>query len=95
MVSRAQGEYEQLEKEREDEEAGRKRGAEDGDAVNGDDTRSAKRVKTDVDDDEMEIEMDEEEDDEAEGSGAGGVSLICSNLPPECTEQIMAALFGQ
>ena len=60
----------------------------------------AKRAKTDVDDDEMEIEMDEEEEEDdddndgAEGSRAG-VSLICSNLPPECNEQIVAALFGQ
>lgn len=55
-VSRAQDEYEQLEKERHDEEAGflgEKRGLED----EGDE-RGAKRVKQE-DDEAMEIEMDE------------------------------------
>lgn len=55
-VSRAQDEYEQLEKERHDEEAGllgEKRGLEDGD-----EERGAKRVKQE-DDEAMEIEMDE------------------------------------
>lgn len=55
-VSRAQDEYEQLEKERHDEEAGllgEKRGLEDAD-----EERGAKRVKQE-DDEAMEIEMDE------------------------------------
>ena len=30
-----------------------------------------------------------------EANGAAGVSLICTNLPPECNEGIMGALFSQ
>ncbi|KGB80260.1 hypothetical protein I307_05747 [Cryptococcus deuterogattii 99/473] len=84
-VSRAQDEYEQLEKERHDEEAGllgEKRGLEDGD-----EERGAKRVKQE-DDEAMEIEMDEDEDEEKP-------VLICSNLPAECNAEIMGALFSQ
>jgi hypothetical protein len=58
IISRAQGEYEQLEKEREAEEAGRagdKRAAEDG--VGG----GGKRQKVE-EEEEMEIEMEDDED---------------------------------
>jgi hypothetical protein len=27
--------------------------------------------------------------------GSSGSKLICTNLPPECTEEIMGALFAQ
>jgi hypothetical protein len=75
VISNAQGEYEQMEKEREREEAmvtggaaGEKRELDDEQA--GD--RAAKRVKSDAngdaeDEEEMEIEMDE--DDEGESVG--------------------------
>lgn len=67
-VSNAQGEYEQLEKDREAEEMkalGGKRNLEDGDQADGE--PAAKRAKGDeADDEEMEIEMDMDDDD-AEG----------------------------
>jgi hypothetical protein len=62
VVSRAQGEYEALEKEREEQEAGLgKRGLEDGQGE-----PAAKKIKTDEEDDEeeMEIEMEDDEDGE-------------------------------
>lgn len=67
VVSRAQGEYEALEKEREEQEAGvGKRGLEDGEAQ-----PAAKKVKTDDDDEEeMEIEMEDDEDGESRRQGA-------------------------
>ncbi|ORX39707.1 hypothetical protein BD324DRAFT_614682 [Kockovaella imperatae] len=102
VVSRAQGEYEQLEKEREDEEAGRggggggagaKRDLEDGE---GGDASGRNTKKPKVEEDEaMEIEMDEDEDEGAAASSSGGVALLCSNLPPECNEMVLSALFGQ
>ncbi|KAI9638557.1 RNA-binding domain-containing protein [Dioszegia hungarica] len=96
-VSNAQGEYEQLEKDREAEELkalGGKRNLEDGDQ--GDGEPAAKRAKGDeADDEEMEIEMDMDDED-AEGSeGKDGKSVVCTNLPPECNEQIMSALYSQ
>jgi RNA recognition motif-containing protein len=110
VVSNAQGEYEQLEKEREEQEAGLgKRQLDDAEAG-----PNAKRAKQDEgDDEEMEIEMEDDEDGawshlhleivsksfhsrpalpQANGSG---VYLICTNLPPECNEDIMGALFSQ
>jgi len=35
------------------------------------------------------------EPDEAGASGSAGTKLVCTNLPPECTEAIMGALFSQ
>lgn len=58
VVSRAQGEYEQLEKEREDQEAGLGKRTLD-DAEGG---RDSKRARREEDDDEMEIEMEDDED---------------------------------
>ncbi|WVW83312.1 hypothetical protein I302_105331 [Kwoniella bestiolae CBS 10118] len=91
VVSNAQGEYEQLEKEREADEAalrGEKRDlAEDGDEGG----RESKRLRGDTlpeEEDEEEMELDDEDDDDQP-------SLICSNLPPECNEDIMSALFSQ
>ncbi|CAD6566666.1 MAG: hypothetical protein TREMPRED_002889 [Tremellales sp. Tagirdzhanova-0007] len=94
VVSRAQGEYEQLEKEREKEG---KRGLDD-DA--GDIGRETKRPKGDVDgdDEEMEIEMEDDEDVEKalpKENGSRKAMLVCTNLPPECTDEIMGALFSQ
>ena len=62
VVSRAQGEYEALEKEREAQEAGLgKRGLEEGDAG-----PEPKKVKTDEDEeDDMEMEMEDDEDGES------------------------------
>lgn len=106
MVSRAQGEYEQLEKEKEKDG---KRELEDG----GEGAREVKRVKADADgdDDEMEIEMEDDEDGRSpcvrynsrtdgdlampKENGSGKATLVCTNLPPECTEDIMGALFSQ
>ncbi|WWC61308.1 uncharacterized protein I303_103889 [Kwoniella dejecticola CBS 10117] len=97
VVSNAQGEYEQLEKEREADEAalrGEKREASDVDgAADGDDQRDTKRLKGDSnavaqEEEEEEMELDDDEDDDQP-------SLICSNLPPECNEDIMSALFSQ
>ncbi|WWC85314.1 uncharacterized protein L201_000176 [Kwoniella dendrophila CBS 6074] len=94
VVSNAQGEYEQLEKEREADEAalrGEKReldGTEEVEGHDGDE-RSAKRLKQEEEDEEeMELDEDDEEDDNKS-------SLICSNLPPECNSDIMSALFSQ
>ncbi|WWC69627.1 uncharacterized protein I206_103570 [Kwoniella pini CBS 10737] len=92
VVSNAQGEYEQLEKEREADEAvlrGEKREAidEDGESTG----RDAKRLKgneQENEEDEEEMELDDEDEDDQP-------SLICSNLPPECNEDIMSALFSQ
>lgn len=64
VVSRAQGEYEALEKEKEDAEAktGQKRDA-DGD-VDGDEAggRAGKKAKTEDEEEVMEIEMDEDDE---------------------------------
>ncbi|OCF35254.1 hypothetical protein I317_01379 [Kwoniella heveanensis CBS 569] len=98
VVSRAQGEYEQLEKERENEDAalrGEKRDlpeAADGDGGAGEGERQSKRMKgaeaeEDEDEEEMEIEEDDEDDDKPK--------LICTNLPPECNADIMSALYSQ
>ncbi|GFZ46295.1 hypothetical protein JCM24511_04542 [Saitozyma sp. JCM 24511] len=98
VLSRAQGEYEQLEREREADEAGAaggvKRAGEEAEGPAG------KRVKREgeEEEEEMEIEMDEEDEDEEEDAAPKaptGVTLICTNLPPECNEQIMSALFSQ
>ncbi|WVR05032.1 hypothetical protein IAU60_002044 [Kwoniella sp. DSM 27419] len=89
VVSRAQGEYEQLEKEREAEDAalrGEKRDAEEEGEV-GDDARQSKRQKNDVEEDEEEMEIEEDDDEKP--------TIICSNLPPECNADIMGALFSQ
>ncbi|WVQ78143.1 hypothetical protein IAT38_000224 [Cryptococcus sp. DSM 104549] len=86
VVSRAQGEYEALEKERQDEEAGvlgEKRELEDGEEAG-----RGKRAK--ADDEEMDIEMDEEDEEED-----AKPTLICTNLPAECNTDIMGALFSQ
>ncbi len=106
VVSRAQGEYEQLEKEREKDG---KREADDG----GEAGRESKRLKGEDggDDEEMEIEMEDDEDgtfsltmEKGRGlrvvalpkeNGSGKARLVCTNLPPECTEEIMGALFSQ
>ncbi|WOO81051.1 U2 small nuclear ribonucleoprotein B'' [Vanrija pseudolonga] len=85
VVSHAQSEYEQLEKERDAAASGGKRELEAGD-----DQPAAKRARHDEDEDEMEIEM--EDDDDVAG---GGVSVVCTNLPAECSEDIMGALFSQ
>jgi hypothetical protein len=105
VVSRAQGEYEALEKEKEDADArvaqGQKRDL-DGEG----DERSGKKAKTNGDEDEEEMEMDEDDDgtstshlyeliSDTPAAGASGSKLICTNLPPECTEEIMGALFAQ
>ncbi|KAL1411220.1 hypothetical protein Q8F55_002171 [Vanrija albida] len=82
VVSHAQSEYEQLEKERDAANAGGKRELEGGDEP------AAKRRRADEDEDEMEIEMEDDED-------VAGVSVVCSNLPAECNEDIMGALFSQ
>jgi len=99
-----------LEKEKEDADArvaqGQKRDL-DGEG----EERSGKKAKTGGDEDEEEMEMDEDDDGEsssadavieehiliADAPPAGGSSskLICTNLPPECTEDIMGALFAQ
>lgn len=81
-ISKAQGEYEQLEREK----AGgiNSKRAPEADAEDG--SRAAKKPKTD-DDDDMEIEMEDDED--------VNVSVLCSNLPAECNEAIMGALFSQ
>ncbi|WVQ98482.1 hypothetical protein IAU59_005608 [Kwoniella sp. CBS 9459] len=102
VVSRAQGEYEQLEKERENEDAalrGEKRDlAADGDAdadgagEDGQGGRESKRLKKDnvdaEDEDEEEMEIEEDDDDDKP-------TLICTNLPPECNADIMSALYSQ
>jgi len=120
VVSRAQGEYEALEKEREEQEAGLgKRALEDGEGgADGEGGGPAsKKVKRESgaedDEDEMEIEMEDDEDGaSARGgvkaslgrilmpalpttNGAAGVTVICSNLPPEASEDILGALYGQ
>ncbi|WRT66956.1 uncharacterized protein IL334_003921 [Kwoniella shivajii] len=96
VVSRAQGEYEQLEKERENEEAalrGEKRDLDQDESTAQEDGRESKRQKgdedavPDEDEEEMEIEDEDEEDVKP--------SLICTNLPPECNSDIMSALFSQ
>ena len=63
-VSRAQGEYEALEKEREEEESKVDGGAGKRELDDGQGGPAAKRVKNDVDgdDEEMEIEMEDDED---------------------------------
>ncbi|WVF72460.1 hypothetical protein IAT40_007275 [Kwoniella sp. CBS 6097] len=92
VVSRAQGEYEQLEKERENEDAalrGEKRDLAEGDGEDGE--REKKRLKADAvadDEDEEEMEIEEDEDDDKP-------TLICTNLPPECNADIMSALYSQ
>lgn len=58
VVSRAQGEYEQLEKERD--AAGGKRELDDGEEAG----PATKRVKQEDDEDEMEIEMEDDDDGE-------------------------------
>jgi RNA recognition motif-containing protein len=58
VVSRAQGEYEQLEKEREDQENGLGKRTLD----EGEQGRESKRPRQDADEDEMEIEMEDDED---------------------------------
>jgi len=111
VVSRAQGEYEALEKEKEDADArvaqGQKRDL-DGEG----EERSGKKAKTGGDEDEEEMEMDEDDDGrspfdllwvrmgwvlmvDAPAAGVSSSKLICTNLPPECTEEIMGALFAQ
>ncbi|BEI85889.1 hypothetical protein CcaverHIS002_0601760 [Cutaneotrichosporon cavernicola] len=51
--------------------------------------RTAKRAKIE-DEDDMEIEMEDDEDVTGEG-----IAVMCTNLPAECNEDIMAALFSQ
>ncbi|KAK8869961.1 hypothetical protein IAR55_000531 [Kwoniella newhampshirensis] len=96
VVSRAQGEYEQLEKERELEDAairgdnGPEKRALDGEG----DERESKRVKGNNEvgeEEEEEMELDDD-DDEATPSKP---TLICTNLPAECNSDIMSALFSQ
>jgi hypothetical protein len=130
VVSRAQGEYEALEKEREDQEAGLgKRALEDGES-GADGGPASKKVKRESgaedDEEEMEIEMEDDEDGASffppllssfQGSrhlsggadngrcgvlmpalpktNGAGVTVICSNLPPEASEEILGALYGQ
>jgi hypothetical protein len=113
VVSRAQGEYEALEKEREAEEAGLGSGKRVQEDANGDGGRGGKRMKVEADEDE-EMEMEVEDDDDgallipdpgikahlnvdapAGNAGSSGSRLIATNLPPECTEDIMSALFSQ
>jgi len=68
------------------------------DGVGNGDVREAKRVKTDggeEDEEEMEIEMEDDEDALPKANGSAGSTLVCTNLPPECSEDIMGALFGQ
>ena len=79
-ISKAQGEYEQLEREK----AGgmNSKRAPDADVED----RASKKAKTE-DDDDMEIEMEDDDD--------VNVSVLCSNLPAECNEAIMGALFSQ
>ena len=92
-VSRAQGEYEQLEKEREEAENGPangKRELEDGDGQSGPAAKK-QRPSGEDEEEEMEIEMEDDEDVHA----GNGVTLICTNLPAECSEAIMGALFQQ
>ncbi|ODN89199.1 hypothetical protein L198_06522 [Cryptococcus wingfieldii CBS 7118] len=62
-VSRAQDEYEQLEKERHDEEAGVSGGGEKRGLEDGEEGRGAKRVKGEKEDDE-EMDIEEDSDDE-------------------------------
>lgn len=86
VVSHAQSEYEQLEKERDAAASGGKR-----ELDAGADEPAAKRARRDEDEDEMEIEMEDDDD----VAGAAGVSVVCTNLPAECNEDIMGALFSQ
>ncbi|RSH91192.1 hypothetical protein EHS25_009491 [Saitozyma podzolica] len=101
VLSRAQGEYEQLEREREADEAGAGAGGgvkRAGEEAEGPAGKRVKREGEDEDEEEMEIEMDEEDEEEEEDAAPKaptGVTLICTNLPPECNEQIMSALFSQ
>lgn len=79
VVSRAQGEYEQLEKEREDQEAGLgKRGLEDGQGG-----PTSKRARRDEDEDEMEIEMEDDEDGECNRALLPMCRLTCSTAESE------------
>ncbi|CAK9781913.1 hypothetical protein CC85DRAFT_288535 [Cutaneotrichosporon oleaginosum] len=55
----------------------------------GEELRTAKRAKIE-DDDDMEIEMEDDEDVTGEG-----IAVVCTNLPAECNEDIMGALFSQ
>ncbi|WWD15764.1 hypothetical protein CI109_100186 [Kwoniella shandongensis] len=101
VVSRAQGEYEQLEKERELEDAairgdtvpgagGEKRGLEgEGEG------RVSKRVKGNEVEEEEEEEMEMDEDDDEENDKPSKPTLICTNLPAECNADIMGALLSQ
>ncbi|KAK4689964.1 hypothetical protein P7C73_g142, partial [Tremellales sp. Uapishka_1] len=90
VVSNAQGEYEQMEKEREMEEGGLKRGLEEADGGGGSGERDAKRQKAGADDDDMEMEIEVEDEDEEDG-----VKVVANNLPSEATTEILGALFGQ
>ncbi|OCF55228.1 hypothetical protein L486_07341 [Kwoniella mangroviensis CBS 10435] len=93
VVSNAQGEYEQLEKEREADEAalrGEKRDL-DTEENEGGEGRDPKRQKGNgEEEEEEEMELDEEDDEQDNHP-----SLICTNLPPECNSDIMSALFSQ
>ncbi|KAL7422242.1 hypothetical protein Q5752_002888 [Cryptotrichosporon argae] len=92
-TSRAEGEYEALERAREDEVAGAAgaAGGEKRAAEEGAEERESKRRKEDDDEDEMEIEMEDDEDVVQQT----GVAVVVSNLPAECSEAIIGALFAQ
>ncbi|TXT13751.1 hypothetical protein VHUM_01118 [Vanrija humicola] len=83
VVSHAQSEYEQLEKDRDAAAAGKRE-------LDAGEEPAAKRARHAEDEDEMEIEMEDDED-----VAGATVSVVCSNLPAECNEDIMGALFSQ